>query len=137
MRKSKNGFNLEKFLKTKLHKAYHQSGRALVRKVNHRIDRENEFVDFSGVIAGGRMVEFEAKQTESEAWQWTEVKAHQRRILCDVSAMGGIAFVYLVWCGTHYIIPPERIGRGRFKPELYEDCKLPVGRSWLDLFAES
>lgn len=128
-------FDLEKLLKA-VHLRYLQDGRADVRKVNHRRDRENEFPDFIGAIKGGRAVAIEAKSTESDNWQWSEVKAHQRAYLASIGGMGGVAFVYLWRRGDHYVIPWDRIGRGKFKPEAYWDCLLLPGASWLDRFAQ-
>ena len=137
-------FSLEKLL-DRLHRSYRQMGKADVEKVNTGIQvsgvtkgvahgrlRKHRFVDFHGVMPGGRAVAIEAKQTGQLNWSWSAVKPHQREILASYGGYGGVAFVYLWYRSAHYVVPWDRIGTGKFRPEEYADCLLGPGESWLD-----
>jgi len=143
----KKAFSLEKLLGD-VHKCYRAAGRADVHKIHTGVTIIEDYkdgtvyarkvksvwVDYVGLMRGGRAVAIEAKQTADPKWKWSELKPHQRARLESYGKLGGVAFVYLWYLGTQYIIPWDRVGRGRFRPEAFADCVKPAGKSWADLF---
>jgi hypothetical protein len=99
------GADFEDELKT-THEDYQRSGLAVVtkhevRKVRRRdgsvIYAQKSVSDFTGVLAGGRFVAFDAKSLRrpTQTWKPDARQLHQLAYLRQVAALGGLAF-YLV-----------------------------------------
>ena len=162
----KRGDALERELAT-LHANYRRLGLAVVFKVPTWVQITNHksgspivtgriegrvWVDFSGVLKGGRGVAIEAKSMDATrfernttaAFQLRRLSAHQRLTLSDVHAVGGIAAVYLMYTGrlaralpgsARYFIPASHIDRLETKSIPWAGIhkfKVPPGKTWID-----
>lgn len=64
--------------------------------------------DYSGVIAGGKAVAFDAKECGRKSIPLDALKEHQLDHLRDVDRLGGIAFVLVAFCKARaYAVPAE------------------------------
>jgi hypothetical protein len=118
------GIDFEEELKT-THEDYQRRGLAIVskhevRKVRRRdgsvIYAAKSVSDFTGVLAGGRFVAFDAKSLRRPAstWKPDARQLHQLDYLRQVAALGGIAF-YLVRNGLDEarIVTPGTVAEGQ------------------------
>lgn len=63
-------------------------------------------VDYVGVLNGGRMVAFDAKDCREDKIELSRLQEHQRLYLDDVMVLGGLAFVLVRFgCGDVMQIP--------------------------------
>lgn len=63
-------------------------------------------VDYTGLLEGGRMVAFDAKDCAGSKIELSRLQVHQHIYLSDVHALGGLAFVLVRFGdGTVYRIP--------------------------------
>lgn len=67
--------------------------------------RDDGVVDFMGVLAGGRVVAFEAKESDAASWPMSKLPPHQAAFLAQVHAMGGLAFIALRLRGQAWFVP--------------------------------
>lgn len=76
-----------------------------------QVKRSKSKPDYSGCIAGGRHVVFEAKATlEVDRFDLKNLRDHQLKHLTTAAQMGAIAFVYvLAGDQSKYIIPVSKI----------------------------
>lgn len=76
--------------------------------------------DFSGCLAGGRMVSFDAKETSKRVLERRAIADHQAQALSQVVDMGGLAFIAarFVALDTLVVFPWADIagGTGSLKP---------------------
>lgn len=56
-------------------------------------------VDYVGIIKGGRMVAFDAKDCREDKIELSRLQEHQRVYLDEVKALGGVAFVLVRFGG--------------------------------------
>jgi hypothetical protein len=91
------------------------------------------WVDFCGVLEGGRFVTFDAKATEDMKWLPSQLAKHQSETLRSVEALGGLAFVYVFGGdGSKHVIPIGRVKKGRSFDLASDDYKKRPGETWLD-----
>lgn len=63
-------------------------------------------VDYVGVLRGGRMAAFDAKDCQGDKIELSRLQEHQRLYLDEVQALGGLAFVLVRFgCGAVARIP--------------------------------
>lgn len=63
-------------------------------------------VDYVGVLRGGRMAAFDAKDCQGDKIELNRLQEHQRLYLDEVQALGGLAFVLVRFgCGAVARIP--------------------------------
>lgn len=63
-------------------------------------------VDYVGVLRGGRMAAFDAKDCQGDKIELSRLQEHQRLYLDEVQALGGLAFVLVRFgCGVVARIP--------------------------------
>lgn len=63
-------------------------------------------VDYVGVLKGGRMAAFDAKDCREDKIELSRLQEHQRMYLDEVQALGGLAFVLVRFgCGVVARIP--------------------------------
>ena len=118
------GADFEDELKT-THEDYQRRGLAVVtkhevRKVRRRdgtvIYAQKSISDFTGILAGGRFVAFDAKSLRRPTLTWKPDarQLHQLLYLRQVAALGGIAF-YLVRNGIDEarIVAPDAVAEGQ------------------------
>jgi penicillin-binding protein-related factor A (putative recombinase) len=114
----------------------HEDLRA-VRRDGHKVEAiyaGTSWVDFFGIVAGGKMVSFDAKATDGTRWQPSQLASHQRDTLQAVHDLGGIAFVYVLCYPdeSKHVIPIADVVPGKgFDLTLDTYRKLP-GETWLD-----
>jgi len=134
--RANRGRSLERLLEIS-HDAYRHQGRAVVQKVatptkvlqtraGLKVIREKSTVDFVGVIRGGRMVAFDAKQNrEPTRFPFDDRWAHEVEFLRAVSAAGGVTFLVIehVAQGRVYLLPGARL------LELWDEAKRGGRRS--------
>lgn len=99
---SNRGLALEKELQT-LHDFYERHGLARIDKQQVRAipTKDNRIakiigkstVDYTGVIAGGRFVAFDAKDCAEKRIPLNRLQEHQGAYLMAVDALGGLAFI--------------------------------------------
>jgi len=120
--RANRGRSLERLLEIS-HAAYLRQGRAVVQKVatptkvlrarsGLRVVREKSTVDFVGVIQGGRMVAFDAKQNrETTRFPFDDRWAHEVEFLRAVHGAGGITFLVIeqVLQNRIYLLPGPRL----------------------------
>lgn len=91
------------------------------------------WVDFCGIIAGGRFVTFDAKATEDMRWLPSQLEKHQTTTLRMVREMDGIAFVYVFGGdGSKHVIPIHHVKKGKAFDLFLDDYKKRPGETWLD-----
>lgn len=118
------GADFEDELRT-THEDYQRRGLAVVskhevRKVRRRdgtvIYAQKSISDFTGLLAGGVFVAFDAKSIRSRArtWKPDARQLHQLAYLQQVVELGGIAF-YLVRNGLDEarLVPPDAVAEGQ------------------------
>lgn len=109
------GMGLEKAL-AQMHAVYAASGKAQINKqyLPTQPVKDGQWakvigrstVDYTGVMAGGRMVAFDAKDCAGDKIELSRLQEHQREYLEEVDALGGWAFVLVRFGrGTVYRIP--------------------------------
>lgn len=109
------GMAFEKELQT-LHDFYEKYGLARIDKQQVRVipTRDNRTarligkstVDYTGLIAGGRFVAFDAKDCAEKRIRLDRLQEHQGAYLMGVDALGGLAFVLVRFEHKHvYRIP--------------------------------
>jgi penicillin-binding protein-related factor A (putative recombinase) len=92
------------------------------------------WVDFFGVVQGGRMVSFDAKATDAMRWLPSQLADHQRETLQAVHDLGGIAFVYVLAYPdqSKHVIPFGDVHRGQGIDLAQETYRKRPGETWLD-----
>lgn len=119
----------------------HEDLRA-VRRDGHKVEAiyaGTSWVDFFGVIAGGKMVSFDAKATESARWQPSQLAEHQRATLQAVHDLGGIAFVYVLCYPdeSKHVIPIAEVVPGKGFDLTQDTYRKRSGETWLDTLERS
>lgn len=66
--------------------------------------------DFSGLVAGGRSVAFDAKDTTKDRFAFSMLPRHQARDLEAEHLLGGIAFIALRLQGEAFVLPWAELG---------------------------
>lgn len=54
-------------------------------------------IDFSGTLAGGRSIYFDAKQTQGKSWPYDRIDKHQVETLIEKDKIGAIAGIILMF----------------------------------------
>lgn len=98
-------------------------------------------VDYVGVLNGGRMVAFDAKDCREDKIELSRLQEHQRLYLDEVMALGGLAFVLVRFgCGDVMRIPIRAWDyalAARCAPETADTMKLdgwkPSGKAHIKL----
>lgn len=111
-------------LERKINKAnieYRKTKQALVRKIDIPMVltkngpvMKTSTVDYEGLVAGGRAIAFDAKQTKiTTRFPLQNIHQHQLHYLNYVQDLGGIAFFLVQFTETHkdkaYIVLPEMV----------------------------
>lgn len=122
------GRSLEELLDWQ-HREYERLGRAVVfyngtrARARRGRDGQVHFVagaslpDYSGVLAGGQAIAFDAKTTaDPDGWSWRRGGLHQRDTLSRLAAVGCIAFV-LIECRPRRKVYLVRVPPGQRGPD--------------------
>lgn len=102
------GLSLERELET-LHAAYAMARKAQINKQYPPSQPVKDgkwakvigrsTVDYTGILAGGRMVAFDAKDCAGDKIELSRLQTHQHTYLSEVHALGGLAFVLVRFGG--------------------------------------
>ena len=108
-----------------------------VRRTGHKVEAVYggaSWVDFFGVISGGKMVSFDAKATDATRWLPSQLAEHQRATLQAVHDLGGIAFVYVLCYAdaSKHVIPIADVAPGRGFDLTLDTYRKQPGETWLD-----
>lgn len=91
------------------------------------------WVDFAGLLSGGRYVAFDAKATEALTFKPSQLEQHQGEILRDVERMGGLAFVYVFGGdGSKHVIPIGAVEKGTGIDLRDHKYMKSAGETWLE-----
>ncbi len=112
---SRRGLDFEDALE-RMHEHYLGCGWADIVKVGppiqHRRDGSLRIggvgpPDFSGILAGGVPVRFDAKSTSNagDGYKLDSVRLHQGRSLARCHRLGGLAFLLMRWPAADYLVP--------------------------------
>lgn len=107
-----------------IHARYRWEGKAVVYKTDPPVRRIGSAprgafvakyegtgpVDFFGVLSGGRMVAFDAKDCKGARWGLDKLHKHQARCLDGLERMGALCFVALRAWGSTWVLPWGALG---------------------------
>jgi recombination protein U len=149
----KKGGGLERYL-DHLHANYARSGLAYLFKVPNPLNplappgkggivrghlMAAVWVDYSGLLKGGRAVAIEAKtfSTGGPSFPLKRITPHQIQCLTIVHELGGLAFLFVrhMKGGVDYLIPVDYLNdldRRSFRWDAVARYALPPGRGWID-----
>lgn len=85
-------------------------------------------VDYEGILKGGRLVAFEAKQTKGKSLPLENIQKHQINYLKNVSSMGGISFLIVNFSelGVYYRLDIKDLLRYMQTPYQTNKKSIPI-----------
>ncbi len=89
-------------------------------KITEAIFSEKSTTDYNGVYEG-YYIDFEAKQTSSDYFDFNNIKSHQLNHLTTVIKMGGISFILIFFKPHHttFLVKPDQIPSKKKIPYSY------------------